>query len=241
MSYNGTVSCRHCYGRGHNRRTCPDYTERLRQRAQAELDEGEGVDGYFGKQFALRTQKYIDGTPIPKEMKKTRAGGKRRCQYCAKTGHNTRTCPELKSAKVDAITNTASIRQNVVNALQEQGLGIGALVTVNQHAGPVGYMVTGFNWSAVTAATIDRNPNIVQLQVLNPALVPSYMKQTGCPLPPIEGVNDNSWDTINLVAPVSGSAALINVPDGWVESQDWLEGQFDGAKSPNWNNNYYDY
>lgn len=240
MSYNGTVNCRHCYSRGHNRRTCPDLTEQLRARAQRDLDENGSIDGYAGRQYAKRVGKYIDGTAIPDEMKATRRGGKRRCQYCAKTGHNTRTCPELKSAKSTAIDTTKAIRQEVLEALQERGLGIGALVTLNQHTGPVGYMVTGFHWAAVTAASIDRNPNIVQLQVLNAALVPSYMKQTGCPLPPIEGVNENSWDTINLVAPVSGSAAMVSVPEGWVESQDWLAAQFEGAKSPNWHDNYYD-
>ena len=92
MSYNGTVNCRHCYGRGHNRRTCPDLTATLKSRAEGE----EGNEGYYGKQYAQRTGKYIDGTDA-KVLKATRAGGTRRCKYCAKKGHNTRTCPELLS------------------------------------------------------------------------------------------------------------------------------------------------
>jgi len=239
MSYNGTVNCRFCYGRGHNRRTCPDYTEQLRQRAENE----EGNEGYYGIQYAKRTGKYIDGTPIPSSLKATRRGGTRRCKYCAKTGHNTRTCTELKTAKADAIANTRIIRQNVINALTEQGLGVGAIVTKNAHSGPIGYLVTGFNWEHVTARTITTNPNVVKLRVLNPSQVSNWERETGVPLPPIEGVNENSWDQIELVAPVSGSAVTIasGLPEGWVEDQSWLDAQFEGAQSLNWSDNRYSY
>ena len=237
MSYNGTVNCRHCYGRGHNRRTCPDLTETLKKRAENE----EGNEGYYGIQYAKRTGKYIDGTAIPSSLKATRRGGTRRCKYCAKKGHNTRTCPELKTARIDAVTETRTIRETVLAALTERGLGVGAIVTKNAHSGPIGYLVTGFNWEHVTARTITTNPNVVQLQVLNNSQVSNWERTTAVPLPPIEGVNENSWDQIELVAPVSGSAAILTVPEGWVEDQDWLEAQFDGAQSPNWNDNYYDY
>jgi hypothetical protein len=240
MSYNGTVNCRHCYSRGHNRRTCPDLTEQLRQRAQRELDENGSINGYAGGQYAKRTGKYIDGTDAS-VLKATRAGGKRRCKYCAKTGHNTRTCVELKTAKADAITNTRTIRENVIAALTEQGLGVGAIVTTNGREAPIGYLVTGFNWEHVTARTIGQNPNIVNLRVLNPSQVSRWQRETAVPLPPIEGVNENSWDHVELVAPVSGSAVTVasGLPEGYTEDQDWLVDQFDGAQSPDYHENYY--
>ena len=45
MSWSGTVNCRWCGGRGHNKRTCPHYTETLKQRALDEINNGEGYDG----------------------------------------------------------------------------------------------------------------------------------------------------------------------------------------------------
>ena len=33
----GTVYCRWCYNRGHNKRTCPEYTETYKERAEAEV------------------------------------------------------------------------------------------------------------------------------------------------------------------------------------------------------------
>ena len=238
MSYNGTVNCRFCYTRGHNRRTCPDYTEQIRLRA---VDE-EGNEGYYGIQYAKRTGKYIDGTAIPAALKATRSGGTRRCKYCAKKGHNTRTCVELKTAKAVAITETRNIRANVIAALTEQGLGVGAIVTTNGREAPIGYLVTGFNWEHVTARTIGQNPNIVNLRVLNPSQVSRWQRETAVPLPPIEGVNENSWDHVELVAPVSGSAVTIasGLPEGYTEDQDWLVDQFDGAQSPDYHDNYYE-
>ena len=56
MSYNGTVNCRWCGERGHNKRTCPHYTETLKQRAIAEIENGEGYDGYWGQQYNKRVR-----------------------------------------------------------------------------------------------------------------------------------------------------------------------------------------
>jgi hypothetical protein len=130
-----------------------------------------------------------------------------------------------------------------VAALTERGLGVGAIVTKNSHSGPIGYLVIGFNWEHVTARTITTNPNVVQLRVLNNSQVSSWERTTGVPLPPIEGVNENSWDQIELVAPVSGSAVTVasGLPEGWIEDSSWLDAQFEGAQSPNWHDNYYDY
>lgn len=247
MSYNGTVHCRHCYGKGHNRRTCPQLTDQYKRRAVNELNTGEGRDGYWHREYAKRTGYWLDPESHENgekatELKKSRAGGTRRCKYCAKTGHNKRTCPELKEAKAAAIAETAAVRQAVLEGLAAQGLGVGALVTMNTYENQrVGYIVTGFHWDHLTAQNAGNNPNIVQLRALNPAQVSRWQQETGCPLPPIEGVNENSWNQLELVGPVSGSAATLTVPEGWVEDQSWVDGQFAEAQSPNWHDNRYDY
>ena len=129
MSYNGTVTCRHCYERGHNKRTCPAYTEQLQRNAQRELDRGEGMEGYFGRQYAKRTGKFVDGTSAAEHKAGRRdAGQKRRCTYCGKQGHNRRSCEALTTAAVDYAHKQVDFRTRIVADMRERGLGIGALV-----------------------------------------------------------------------------------------------------------------
>jgi len=129
MSYNGTVQCRECYQTGHNKRTCPDYTERLKSSAQRELDGGQGLEGYWGRQYAKRTGKFVDGTSAAEHKSGRRdAGMKRRCTFCAKQGHNRRSCDSLMTASVDYAHKMVDFRTRIVADMRERGLGIGALV-----------------------------------------------------------------------------------------------------------------
>jgi len=241
MSYNRTVYCQSCYQSGHNRRTCPQLTKSYRSRAQAEVDEGRGKEGYWHKEYAKRTGCWIGGE-LATEFKATRSGSKRRCKYCAKTGHNTRTCVELKDAKSDVLTNTKAIRTKIAAALENRGLGIGALITQNKHGSgskKVGYMVTGFQLSYVNSESINHNPDVIQVTALNPSEVSSYRRVTSIPLPPIEGVNENSWSqNTELVGPVNSAAVVL--PDGWIEDESFLDAMFRERKSPNHYDNQYE-
>ena len=242
MSWSGTVNCRHCYGKGHNRRTCPQLTEQYKRRAQNEIDTGEGRNGHWHREYAKRTGVWLDNGEKATELRRNRRGGTRRCKYCAKTGHNTRTCEELKTAKAEAITETRRVRAAIAVGLKEAGLGIGALVVRGEGENQVGYMVKGFNWENINHENIKHNPNVVHLEVLNPASVNNWNRTSQIPLPPMEGVNENSWNTnTQLVGPVSGSAVQSVVPEGWVENQDFLVGMFEDRQSPNWHDNRYDY
>ena len=127
MSYNGTVRCRECYNTGHNRRTCPQLTERLQRRAQNELDQNGTKEGFYGRQYAKRTGTYIDGSSAT-ELKATRRGSVRRCKYCAATGHNRRTCTVLKTDQAAFITAAVDYRTRIVADMKERGLGIGCLI-----------------------------------------------------------------------------------------------------------------
>tara|TARA_R110002020_G_scaffold420213_1_gene629366 strand:- start:490 stop:1221 length:732 start_codon:yes stop_codon:yes gene_type:complete len=243
MSYSGTVHCRNCYGKGHNRRSCPDLTESYKKRAQHEIDAGESAtDGYWQREYAKRSGVWLHNGEKATELKRNRSGGTRRCKYCAKTGHNTRTCEELKGAKAEAITETRRVRAAIAENLQTVGLGIGALVVRGEGESRIGYMVKGFNWDHINCENITHNPNVVQIEVLNPTTVNSWNREAQIPLPPIEGINDNSWNTnTQLVGPVSGSAVQAIVPEGWVDNQDFLKGMFEDRQSPNWHDNRYDY
>lgn len=127
MSWSGTVRCRVCWENGHNKRTCPQWTENLRIRAQREYDADGTIDGYNGRTYAKRTGKYIDGTDAT-ALKATRAGSVRRCKYCGSRGHNRRTCTVLKADTANYIANALTFRRGIVEDMKRLGIGVGSLM-----------------------------------------------------------------------------------------------------------------
>jgi len=238
MSYSGTVHCRHCYGKGHNRRTCPDYTEQIKTRAQRELDGGQGKDGYYGTQLAKRTGKYIDGSSAT-ELKATRRGSKRRCSYCATSGHNRKTCPELKVHRATYLTENVEFRTGVLAALQTRGLGIGALVQTEEYGTPVLWLTTGVNWNALTCK--NRQASAVQLQRLKTEGISRWNLTTSVNLPDLPTLVEHGFNNYEVVGPVTSSQVESSVPEGWAaDAAAGFEDHFTkDVKSPNWHDNYY--
>ena len=60
--HNKQNRCSYCYELGHNARTCPEKTRHLKERAEAEIANGEGKEGYWHKQYARRTGQWADGS-----------------------------------------------------------------------------------------------------------------------------------------------------------------------------------
>ena len=240
MSWNGTVRCGHCYETGHNKRSCPAYTEQLKVRAQSEVDRGEGQEGYWHRAYAKRTGLWVDGTSA-KELKKTRrdAGRQRRCKYCGKTGHNTRTCPELKEAKATYITEARNYRTAALAALQQRGLGVGALVVTERYNEKLAWMVKAIRWEQMTHQTGQRNTGLIELEILNPALVSSWQRRNTVPVPPIGEIGTH--DAYTVVGPVAAEAVGIGVPENWLEEECGVDEAFKEARSPNYHDNYYGY
>ena len=98
MSWHGSVTCSHCYERGHNQRGCP----KLKAEAAA------NPNSYAASK--LKQQK-------PRE-----------CSYCAGTGHNRRGCADLKSHKRHFVSDLHIWRQGLHKWAESIGLGYGALV-----------------------------------------------------------------------------------------------------------------
>ena len=151
MSYNGTVRCGYCYKAGHNKRSCPELTEILKQRAVEEINNAEGYDGYWGRQYNKRVHDglYADGSPMSNEhlnQAKVRGGKVRRCTYCGAKGHNRRTCPTLKANKEAYAVAAIAFRRRLVDAMRSAGMGVGALVQTERWNETYCWMVTKINW-----------------------------------------------------------------------------------------------
>ena len=131
-----SVYCRWCYERGHNRRTCPEYTKRLKERAEAEVKANEDRDDdnqgtYSQRDYAnrIKADTLLDGTPHERE-KQGNGTGTRRCSYCAKTGHNRTTCVKFVERKQAYLSGVITYRKDIAKTIEKVGLGIGSLVTM---------------------------------------------------------------------------------------------------------------
>ena len=237
MSWNGTVYCRYCGQKGHNSRTCPEKTEHLKRRAE---QEGEGREGYWHRQYAKRAGVWLDGSSA-KELKKT--GNKRRCKYCQKTGHNTRTCPELAEAKKNYIGGTQNARAAVKKAFGQLGLGVGALVRTEQYGEPVLWMVEKINLEQINHEHLEAGHgyNLIQLKRLSGASNASHWQQThsvGMPALPAEilmehNLQQNNHGYFQLVGPVAHGLEH-GMSEAWLAGEDVnLNDVFEGRQSPN--------
>ena len=129
MSWNGTVHCSYCGGRGHNRLGCPQ----RRRDAEAYPHIAREIER--------------------EQARRSRAVAKRVCSYCGKGGHNRRGCDLLKQDKSLILARQRSYRHNFTKALNDAGLVPGSLIkayTDTDHS-PKGYLalVTEIDWEKV--------------------------------------------------------------------------------------------
>ena len=128
MSWNGTVRCGHCYGKGHNRSGCPDLIEAMEKRLKADPDD-------------WRAKRFFE--------KKKNRGKNKKCSYCQNPGHTRPTCKELKYAKLITARVCGEWRKKFVEALKAAGVGIGALVKYSIYGEEKLGLVSGIVWDAL--------------------------------------------------------------------------------------------
>lgn len=171
--------CTECWHSGHNKRTCPQLTERLLKYAQGEQENNpdepkvDGIfPGYYTRQYVRRTGLHPDGSKAPAGAKRKQ---KRQCTWCkgqfgygAEEGydHNRRTCQHRKDWHTNAKTEAAEYRRGFKERMIESGFGVGTLIKENQYDyypdGNGGkdweqqerlMVVTSINWSLVHQGT----------------------------------------------------------------------------------------
>ncbi|MEL0098231.1 MAG: hypothetical protein VW907_01595, partial [Opitutae bacterium] len=99
MSYSGTVRCGYCYQKGHNKRSCGDYSNALQRIYKRSKEDGDMERArQYGEIYTKRTGCDPDtGASIAKtkEQKKQAKAARMqniRCSYCTERGHTRRTC-----------------------------------------------------------------------------------------------------------------------------------------------------
>jgi len=153
MSWNGTVRCGECYGKGHNKRSCPDRAKAMEIRRK--LDP----DCWQVKEYDAERQN----------------GRKRSCKYCKESGHNKATCKSLITDQITAREKCSEWRTGALKAIEAMGLGVGALVAVDGKPA----LVMGIKWNNGCNLYVD-NYNRAQSMI---EIKGSRTYNTFCPFP----------------------------------------------------------
>ena len=158
MSWNGTVTCRHCFTRGHNSRSCVKLTEQIKIKyvrysalaadlrrllvedaAEHAPWEKENLEWKLGamesnaesNRLQYMKRAYIDlatGLDLDKKATKAARASQRKCGYCRRTGHTRRTCENLANDYKMFTIQNRKIRARQEDRINELGIGVGSLV-----------------------------------------------------------------------------------------------------------------
>ena len=159
MSYNGTVTCSHCYQRGHNKRKCPSLTEDIKGKydgnsrmAVQEREAGNENDAqwyddraeHYRQLYLKRTK--IDlatGEKVTNKASKAARMKNVTCGYCKDRGHTRRTCQHVKHDKQIFVEETRRMRIAALESARETGIGLGSMIPIRS----TGYDLDG-QWSS---------------------------------------------------------------------------------------------
>lgn len=264
-----SVYCRWCYEQGHNRRTCPEYTKRIKERAEAEVErnknrDDDNQDTYSQIDYAnrIKADTLLDGTPHERE-KQGSGSGTRRCSYCALTSHNRRTCKDFIERKQDYLSGVVTYRKDIAKTIEKIGLGIGSLVTVQpryerdfdegrNHL----YLITKVVWEDVSHESQTRT---VFAQALDLQEDGSKYRGEYIPLPKPYNHKDDPdkqdwqqkyhateefYERVEIVGTVTSKNIKQSIPADWydkkvVEKSDYFKAYFKDVKSSNYWDNFY--
>jgi hypothetical protein len=146
MSWSGTVTCSYCYKQGHNRRKCPELTERISNEyrghianAQQMREQGNEHDAkWYEKRAEDKRQEYIKrtkidlatGEKVTNKAAKAERMKKVTCGYCKERGHTRRVCPVVKRDKQVFIEESRRARIAAFESATNMGIGVGSMLPI---------------------------------------------------------------------------------------------------------------
>ena len=198
MSWNRTVRCSNCWKTGHNKSGCPD------RKAQYEREKKENPESWWVKQYEA-----------DEARRKTRA-----CGYCKEEGHTKRTCKWIATDKARTVLMNKEWRENVLAYFKKQGLGIGALVQIEDRSwgreGVENVMISDIFWKNLTFMIKQgRNPWSFQVR---PVADFSRTKNMDFPVDSDGQVSHvtNNGIRLEVLSPVTSASIEGSVPEGWL-------------------------
>ena len=146
MSWSGTVTCSHCYQRGHNKRKCPSLTEDIKGKyegntrmAAQEREAGNENDAqWYDERAEVYRQKYLKRTKIDlatgEKVTNKAAKAERMknvtCGYCQQRGHTRRVCEIVKRDKLVFIEESRRARVAAFEHAANCGIGVGSMMPI---------------------------------------------------------------------------------------------------------------
>jgi len=128
-NYKRTVTCGHCYEKGHNKSSCKELRQTLRDRIAKNkaLLEADNWSSDWEKNNAARGLEHAS-----RQFHKLESKGKsRKCGYCSDKGHTRRTCTERKEHVQTHTEKTLKFRRELCDRFVSHGLGPGTLVEID--------------------------------------------------------------------------------------------------------------
>jgi hypothetical protein len=130
------MRCSYCYGSGHNKMGCPKAMKKAatvlpQWKAWQKMDHE--IESH--RKCLWRAKRHFDWEYSQYEAmeiwqaKQKRSKKEKTCNFCGESGHNKRTCPELKKTRQMLHEAELGFRASVVAGLKKTGQGIGAVVS----------------------------------------------------------------------------------------------------------------
>ena len=245
MSWSGTVTCSHCYNRGHNKRKCPTLTQSLlsdysewarsaeRHRADGNEVQAEYHDGRADRyRLAYMKRSKIDPATGEKVKNKTAKAERMKnvtCGYCQGQGHTRRVCEVVKADYQVYLVETKQVRKDLLTAVQEAGIGVGSMVLFPDRGynkdGKWGTWrklnyITTYMWSGVDAHRRNLGVRYVHHKNIHRMHDPYYAEMI---------TFDNMLERMGEMgedSPTPSLVAPIGAPDGWTDTAPSLKEAF---------------
>ena len=199
----GRRRCGWCYGWGHNRATCEEYTKQVKEQADWEVENNKGRervgtwDRYHQKEYAkrMKSDTLLDGTKLDKPIS-SRRKSTRTCSFCGHSGHNRRKCEDFANHSEKVIKLTSDYRKAIKKQMKDSGWGVGALVQelyrgeVNENCST--YMIVDMDLDTASMLSMECYSNrqpIVKMININPNPKYSWDKEKEMNLPPLAPEN----------------------------------------------------
>ena len=246
MSWSGTVTCSHCYTRGHNKRKCPTLTQSLlddykgwassakRFRAngnevQAEYHEGRAER--YRTEYIKRTK--IDpatGEKVKNKVAKAERMKNVTCGYCRDTGHTRRVCEVVKLDKLVFIEASRRCRVAAFEDAVNRGMGVGSMVPIRTH----GYHGPNQEWGHYTSLRYVKSVDWKSVTSARPSLYLTHVEATK-----LASADQHRWTSRDQIAkmlenfedargiaaaegqkaPPASLIPSLDPPDGWLECE----------------------